>query len=309
MPTYGSSQMTLLRMVRIGSGTGFKSILRRFRLSPVPATVILIAGLALALGGCSEDGNPLLPYEGDRPLILERVTVSATPDVQWVGGRVAAVGVNVGAQAALDSTLVWMISSDADDIDSAIRIGDLPDPGLIEMHGGQPTDSLADGNEYTFWIAEQSVLENGFPKAGESSGAFADTTISLEYLIRGRPGGTLIDEVRIVRNQTLTSDDFIISWLPADVDIRRLAIRQASIGGFTDLRWDVLVDGQDAEGIQPPVILGQAPEGTQEAVEWPSTGFEPSTYILWMTDPSWQGSFSSRAIGYGFFQIFSNNFD
>ena len=219
----------------------------------------VLGGLLVA--GCDDDSNPLAPYRGQRPLTLQRVTISATPDLQWVGGRVAAVGVNLGTTAALDSTLVWMIRADEDAISSAVTVGEAGDDAFVQNLGGTPVDSLPNGEEYTFWIAERSVLDAGL-EDGPPSGplgvfGFADTTFTLSYMLRGRSGGdpAFLDEIRIIRNQRLTSDAYSVTWTP-EVGVRRLAIRQGSSGAFTDLVWDILVEEDDENGIRPPVTIG-----------------------------------------------------
>lgn len=261
--------------------------------------------------GCTDASNPLAPYEGHRPLLLQRVTISATPDIQWVGGRVAAVGVNRGTAAALDTTLVWLMTADGNTIRSAVTVGSGGDADRVLSVGGTPADSLADDTEYTFWIAEQSVLDAGLPATQIDSFIFADTTFTLTYMLRGRSGGDddFLDDIRIVRNQRLTSDAYFVAWTPQDVGVRRLAIRQGSSGGFTDLVWDILAEDDDVDGIRAPVTIGAPPSGVQVAVSWPDEGFTPTTYTLWMTSENWAGSFSPRATGYAFFQIFSTNFE
>jgi hypothetical protein len=270
-----------------------------------------VAIALMLLLGCDTDESPLAPYEGQRPLILQAVTLSSNPDVQWVGGRVAAVGVNRGAQAALDSTLVWIMTADQNEIQSALRIGPGSDADLIVSLGGTPTDSLATATEYTFWLADESALSAGLPVDELDEFAFADTSVTLNYVLRGRFGGdaSFVNSIRVVRNQSLTEDLYRVEWAPADANVRRLAIREGSSGGFTDLVWDVLADENNAAGITTPVTIGEAPEGSAEAVEWPDAGFAPKTHTLWMAADNWSGIFSPRAPGYVFYQIFSSNFE
>lgn len=268
---------------------------------------IAIGGLLVL--GCEDDANPLAPYEGERPLILQRVTVSARPQIQWVGGRAAAVGVNQGDQAALDTTLVWLMTAGGNDISSAITVGPNADEEQIRTYGGTPVDQLENGQEYTFWIADLSAMDAGLPVEQLDDFSFIDTTLTLNYLLQGRSGGddSFIDEIQIVRDQQLTSDTYIVTWTPSDVGVQRLAIRQGSSGGFTDLIWDIIADNE--QGILPPVVIGEPPEGVQVAVAWSDEGFSPATYTLWMTSDTWAGSFVPNASGYAFFQIFSTNFD
>ena len=126
-------------------------------------------------------------------------------------------------------------------------------------------------------------------------------------MLRGRSGGGVGVQFQIERDQRLTSDDFLVRWTPATVVFRRMAIRKASTGGFTDLVWHVLNADGSPGTIAPPLTIGATPDGAQEAV--PFAGFEPSVYTLWATTDAWTGSFSPAAPGYAFFQIFASNFE
>src|SRR5690554_3861119 len=120
---------------------------------------VMVAGIPALLAGCSDESNPLAPYEGNRPLELLKVTQHFTPEIQWVGGRVAAVGVNRGPEPALDATLVWLQAASDDDIGSFVTVGQNTAADLVQSFGGTPADSLTDGEEYTFWIAQKSAFD------------------------------------------------------------------------------------------------------------------------------------------------------
>ncbi len=279
-----------------------------------PPTRLWIVGLALAgagaLLGCSDASNPLAPYEGDRPLTLLRVTQSFTPEIQWVGGRVAAVGVNRGSRAALDSTLVWLQESPADDIGSFVTLGQHTASDRIRALGGTPADSLTDGGQYTFWIAERSALDAGLDPQRLPAGAFDDTTFTASLVLRGLSGGdrSLGLQYRVLRDEKLLGSRFVVTWTPG-IPLRRLAIRQAAGGGFTDLVWHVLIPDGEPGGILPPVVVGEVPPGAEEAVPFPEAGFTPATYTLWGVTGDWDGGFSNASKGYTFFRIFPNNFE
>lgn len=271
----------------------------------------ILAGAALiCLGGCSDEAEVLAPFRGDRPLTILNVTHNDKPDVQWVGGRVAAVGVNRGTRAALDETLVWMVTASGNDIGSYVTVGIDGDAGAVETVGGTVLDSLSDDTVYTFWLAEESALAVSLDSSRIEPGSFADTTMTLKYLLRGRSNGDpdLGVEFTVVREQTLLSDTYTVTWTPA-IPFRRLAIRQATTGGFSDLVWHVVVPDGEPDSIVPPVVIGEVPPGTVEATEW-AGGFEPDNYVLWAVTSAWNGEdFGFRTGGYAFFQIFSSNFE
>ena len=271
--------------------------------------VMMVLAGAVAFSSCDDSSDVLAPYEGARPLDLLRVTQSYTPDVQWVGGRVAAVGVNRGQHAALDSTLVWLRARDENEIGSHVTVGSETSADLIRGFGGVPVDSLADGETYTFWLAERSAFAAALDSAQVDSFSFADTTMTMALVLRGRTGGDrdLDVEAEISRQETLLETRYVLSWTPENVTFRQVAIRDGRTGGFTDLIWHVVVPDDAAQGISSPVVIGEAPEFATEPV--PFVGFGPSTYTLFMVTENWDGDFGLRAEGYVFYQILSTNFE
>ena len=266
-----------------------------------------IVGL-LCLAGCDGPESTLAPYEAERPFIMLRVTQSSAPEIQWVGGRAAAVGVNMGEEPGLNPDLVWVMTSPANDISSPIRLGPGFDEGLITSLGGTPLDSLPSGEDFTYWIATAEAMEAGLPTGDPHS--FVDTTLTLEYFVRGRSGGdpSLDVQFTIVRDQTIVEDRYTVYWTPATQAVRRVAIRNGTLGGFTDLVWHIVQEDEEApDSILPPVVIGETPPGTIEVQEW--LGFEPANHVLWTNTSDWDGdSFGFRTEGYLFFQIFANNF-
>lgn len=270
--------------------------------------VLLVLAACIVIAGCDTDENPLRPYEGERPFIIQSVTQSWTPDVQWVGGRAAAIGLNRGKRAALDSTLVWLRRVGGDDIDSPITINDQLDAAAIAAAGGEPLDSLEDGVVYTLWIASEGALDVNLDSTAVDEFMMVDSTFEASYMLSGRSGGGVDVSFTVVRNQTLLSDNYILDWTPADVGFRQLAIREASSGGFTDLRWHVVIpEGEEGE-ILPPVVIGNVPEGAVAGIDW--GGWGVLTHTIWATTEEWDGeSFGFRTPGYAFFQAPASNFE
>ena len=288
--------------------------------------VVVLGGLG-ALAGCSEEANPLAPYEGDRSLELLRVTQNFTPEIQWVGGRVGAVGVNRGSGPALDSTLVWLQEAPGDDISSYVTVGENTAADLIRSFGGTPVDSLADGETYTFWIAERSAFDLALDSTQYQPAAFADTTFTMNLLLSGSAGGDrdLDVEFEVQREERLLGSRFVVTWTPA-IPFRELAIRAGSTGGFTDLVWHILIPEGEAGEITPPLVIGETPPGAQEAVAF--NGFveddilgiapgeedddEAPFHTLWAVTEDWEvGDFGASPFntGYTFFRMDKCNFD
>ena len=282
--------------------------------------------LCVALSGCAEEENPLAPYEGARALDLLNVTQSFTPEIQWVGGRVAAVGVNRGTRAALDETLVWMRDASGNTIGSFATVGEGGNAARVTSYGGTPQDRLTDGETYTFWIAEQGALDAGLDPAGFDPGAFADTTLTVRLLFCGQQGGGAGVTFEIERDERLTGEQFYVRWTPEDVRFNRLAIREASVGGFTGLTWFVVTPEGQPPSIASPVTIGAPPAGTDEPTAFEdfvrdeefndladstdaAMDVDPPTYFLWATTEDWNESFAPTAPGYAWFRIDKRNFD
>lgn len=275
----------------------------------VVGVFLLLTVLGFAqMTGCDTDENPLLPYEGERPFIIQRVTQSFAPDLQWVGGRAAAVGVNRGDRAALDSTLVWLRLSGANDIPSPISINDEFDAEEVANRGGQPSDSLEDRVVYTIWVADRDAIEAGLDTTQFDEHSFTDTTIVATYFLTGRSDGGVDAEFAIVRNQTLAGDGYVLTWDPPQVAFRQIAIRNASSGGFSNLVWHVVIPEGEEGDIRQPVIIGETPPDAVVGTEW--SGWLTGIHTLWATTEEWDGeSFGLNTPGYAFFQIFATNFE
>lgn len=297
-------------MLRVKEFT--KSGLRRrkgvARRQPAMAGLLLtFAAVAVLIVGCDNDENPLRPYAGERPFIIQEVTQSWSPDVQWVGGRAAAVGVNRGDKAALDSTLVWLRRVDGDAIDAPISINGEFDAAAVAAVGGEPVDSLESGVVYTLWIASESALDVNLDSTAVNEFMMADSTFEASYMLAGRSGGGAGVSFTVVRNQSLLSDNYILSWTPADVGFNQIAIREASSGGFTDLRWHIVIPEREEGELVSPVVIGEVPEGAVAGIDW--GGWGSSTHTIWATTEEWDGeSFGFRTPGYAFFQAFAGNF-
>lgn len=275
----------------------------------VPGFLLLLSALGFAqMAGCDSAENPLLPYEGERPFIIQQVTQSFAPDLQWVGGRAAAVGVNRGDRAALDSTLVWLRLSGSDDIPSPISVNDEFDAEEVANRGGQPSDSLEDRVTYTIWVAAREAIEAGLDATQIDEHSFTDTTIVATYFLTGRSGGGVDAEFAIVRNQTLARDSYVLTWVPSQIAFRQIAIRNASSGGFSNLVWHVVIPEGEEGDIRPSLIIGETPADAVVGTEW--SGWATGIHTLWATTEEWDGeSFGLNTPGYAFFQIFAANFE
>lgn len=305
-----------------------------------PLALIALFACALSAGtGCDAGGSePLAPYEGDRALDILRVTQRFEPEIQWVGGRVAALGVNRGTRAALDSTLVWLRTAPDNSINSFVTYGEGMDAALVQSFGGTPQGSLTDGETYTFWLAERAAFDVGLDSARVDPAAFADTTFTMSLILPGNAASTsdLGVVFEIERDERLTGERFLVRWTPADVPFRRMAIRKpprgaGALGGFQDLIWHILTPEEQPPSITSPIAIGGEPAGVQVVVPFEGASFErdvvyhppsdvpgdedvePRPYVLWAVTDDWPGtSFSATNQanrGYAQFQISGCFFD
>jgi hypothetical protein len=273
------------------------------------AALVLVATITLA--SCTEESNPAAPYLGQRDLEFLKVTRSFTPDLQWVGGRVAAVGINRGDRAALDSTLVWIRTATDNSISSVVTMGPDFDRAFVESVGGTPQERVSDGETYTFWIAEAAAFQAGLDPVRFEPSAFADTTLTFRLVMLGQSGGdpNLGVQFSVTVDESLTAGiRYILSWTPEHIRFRQIAVRRATAGGWTNLVWHIRVPQDQPASLTPPLIIGQAPEGTQEIVEFPETGFEPTVHTVWGATDAWNESFAASATGYAWLRLLAANF-
>lgn len=264
----------------------------------------------LLMVGCSGDSvDSLAPYEGHRPLTFLKITKSYTPEIQWLGGWVAAVGVNRGERAALDSSLVWLMTAEDNSIRSYVTVGTNTDTVTIEQFGGTPQDSLEDRTGYTFWLAEKEMFEAGLDTVFNDGYNFVVTTITLDLRVNGvtkgeKSGNELVVTMTVFQNESLAENQFILGWSPDSIAFRQIAIRKGkTIPGWDNLEWHILTPDSLEDNVYPPVVLGAQIEGTDVVIPWTAGEFERNKiYTVWMSNSKWTpGNFSMDAYGLAFF--------
>jgi hypothetical protein len=280
---------------------------------------LMICISLLIITGCTEETETsLAPYQGQRALEIIKITRSPRPDIQWLGGRVAAVGVNEGDQAAMDSTLVWLTTAETDTLSSYQTFGTNTDESLLATLGAVPADSLDHDAMYTIWLATEEAFSASLDTAFRDENTFIDTTFAAPVYLRGkswgeRSGTQVIVDLKIEQVESMLDNFFILTWTPATLPFRQLAIRKAAVGGFEDLVWHILTPDSLDDNIYPPLIIGSTVPGTDELVAWdPAVGFLPDEeypsvgegHVLWMTNSKWTGAFSRYETGYAWFLVY-----
>jgi hypothetical protein len=297
-------------------------------------TTSLIAGVILfTLNSCGNDDNSLAPYIGSPALSMIKVEDgSFKPRITWVGGYVSVIGVNKGSSAKLDSTLVWLVQSNEDQIRFPITFGDTPvnSQNLINQFDGKPANNLIEDNSYTYWILKAAVwnkvsqyknkvliadekipqgeikVENDTVKI--SSYSFSSTNQNLDVYVN-------ITEVttfgRLARINILPPTDEngpIISWEiiqsgVTDSKISAIGLVKAQQYIALSSVWEMWSSEQTPEGfiygkknvISTPLHIGQNIEGTRTFIELPAEGLSrDENYYLWIANASWDQKARTR---------------
>jgi hypothetical protein len=264
---------------------------------------------------CGEDKTPLAPYAGQpemSSLLVEEGT--HIPRFTWLGGYVAVLGVNQGPAAALDSTLLWLIYTNGNNIHFPVTFNQLP-PGaedLTTRYGGRHVDKFLEDTTYTFWVLKAETWSQVAANAGKplrtnpnpTSAPVevrSDTVIinSMNHLQNTRTIDvyTNIKEIRptdklgilaeINVQQSYTSNNPIVTW-----KIRQSGVTDSLISAFGLLIgtaydpnttvWEVwseeVIGGVSIFGkknvIRSPIVMGQAFPETRVFTQYPAEGLE-----------------------------------
>ncbi|MBU2493519.1 MAG: hypothetical protein KJ571_12895 [Bacteroidetes bacterium] len=294
---------------------------------------VIIVG---ALSSCSNEDNPLIPYVGSPNMSdINIEQASFLPAVTWVGGYVAVFGVNYGSEAALDSSLVWLIYAADNGIQYPVNFGQTPQGAqdLTVQYGGTKISTLSEDNTYTFWVMKEdawSQLKNSNGKfvVDSTSSAIVETNDTIKIPQKYFVNSTLPLDVFVnisgistfgrLADISITEDlsNFpIIDWTIKQTGVTDSKISAIGItegGQFTPTQtvWEVYstteVNGSTVYGkknvISGPLNLGDNFDGTHVFYEFPESGLERNkTYYIWIANENWDGSNRLRfADGYAF---------
>lgn len=274
--------------------------------------IILFSLPVLNIGCNSDSDNGLAPYEGARPLTILRISRSTASDIKWLGGRVAAVGVNKGLKAALDSTLIWLRTATDNSISSYVSFGSNTDTVNLLHFGASLKGSLVDSGWYTFWLAKRNVFDVNLDSGALNVYDFVDTTMMMKLNLAGKAGGhtvngVLVDSIKIRIDEKFTGTTFVVEWNHPTSAYRRIAVTQASTASFdpSKLIWHVVTpDSISTDNITSPVVLGVSPPNTTVIVPYPESGLKYGTvYTVWMTKSKWNGDFRPSALYMAWYRI------
>jgi hypothetical protein len=269
-------------------------------------------------------------------IVVEEASFS--PKITWVGGYASVLGINTGTEAALDSSLVWLIKTDDNELEYPVTVGELPDNAvdLTADYGGDAIDSLLEDNDYTFWVMKQQAWEK--VSSYDGGKLYVDSTMAEGNVVRNQDSISVSNYVHtqfskkldvfvnveglstfgqlgeIFVNET-RSNRPIINWEKygdnvVDSAISVIGICEGQQHNSETTVWEVYsVSTEDedtvygkANIIEPPVNVGETFSNTREFVEFNLEGLErDKSYYIWIADSTWNGEDRLRfAEGYAY---------
>lgn len=284
------------------------------------------------LAGCEKSNEGLAPYEGERNMSNIQVQQgSYRPKITWVGGYASVLGVNRGTSAALDSSLIWLVHINGNNIHYPVTFATLPEGSedITTQYGGTKLDSLDEDFTYTYWVVKEDVwnqLSQQQGKVIKVDSSITSVTVdgdTLRLPISSSVKKTQAIDVYINISNVLTygrladlfvtptnkTNNPIITW-----HIKEAGVTDSSISciglvegqNYQDFyaRWAVwsqeTVGGQSVYGkkniISSPVIIGQAFPETRVFTEYTLGGLERGKdYLVWIANSNWNQTSRSRS--------------
>ena len=287
--------------------------------------LLVVFSVAIGLISCEQEDDSLAPYVGSRE--ISELTIekeSFNPKVTWVGGYISTFGVNRGSQAALDSTLVWLIHTNGDKIIFPVTVGQLPEGAqdITVSYGGVSIDSLEEDELYTVWIMKETVWQEvssmSQVELTEDTIPGSSVTVSGDSLLiigsssfekSGFPVNVYINILN-VRSLGPLADLFVdatpdniprIRWTKKAAGVTDTMI--AAIGFVRGVTYDAsgamweVYSERDSAGIKlyardnlikGPVVMGDSLPGTREFIEFTTEALvRNEDYHIWIADKTW----------------------
>lgn len=304
------------------------------------AEIIIGAILLVAISiSCSEDDNGVAPYVGSPEMSTITVEESSfMPKITWVGGYATVLGVNRGTKAALDTSLIWLIKADGDNLHYPVKFNQLPagSVDLTTQYGGVSIDSLNEDEDYTFWVMQSDAwnqVSNSNGKffvvdtslaSGEiiseadsikmSTSFFTSFSKRLDVFINIEDISTF-GQLGIISVEPTRSDKPIINWEitqsgVTDSLISVIGICEGSQFNASSTVWEVYSETVEndstfygsANVIAAPVNVGDSLAQTRAFVSFDKEGLERGkTYYIWIANNLWDGESRLRfAQGYAY---------
>lgn len=294
--------------------------------------LLLFIIFAIFQAGCEDNDDGTAPYLGERNMSNIQVQQGTyRPNITWIGGYTSVLGVNRDSVAALDSTLIWLVHINGNNLHYPVTFGTLPDGAedLTAQFGGTSLDSLDEDFTYTYWVVKEDVwnqistqtgkllvvdsaitsvvIDNNQVKVPVSGAASAAQAIDVYVNIMNvQTYGRLADLTVTPTNRT---NNPVVRWTIKETGVTDSAV--SAIGlvegqQYQEIyaRWSAwsmeTVAGQPVYGrkniITPPVVIGQSFPETRVFNEYTLGGLERNKdYLVWIANSAWNQSSRSRA--------------
>lgn len=303
-------------------------------------TLVIATSMLLSfIISCSEDDNGLAPYVG--PPSMSTVSVeeaSFKPKITWVGGYATVLAVNRGNSAVLDTSLVWLIEVNGNNLRYPVEFGQVPSGAsdLTAQFGGTKLDSLNEDENYTFWVMQQDAWDQVKTQTGKVF--LRDSSLSEGQIVTGTDSLRLSDsfftvfskrldvfinieslstfgQLGIISVEATRSNRPIVNWeiIQAGVEDSLLAVIGVCEGNQYDpdkTVWEVysesVENGNTVYGavnvIEGPLNVGDSLAQTRAFVPFDMDGLERNkTYYVWIANNLWDGEGRLRfAQGYAY---------
>ncbi|MFO7446797.1 MAG: hypothetical protein R6W90_10550 [Ignavibacteriaceae bacterium] len=302
---------------------------------------VFVLPMLILFSSCeSEDNNPAGPGWNTplKEINIEENTYK--PRLSWVGGYVSVIGVNRGSRASLDSSLVWLIKADGNNLKYSTRFGTIPNGAsdLTTQFGGTKIDSLSEDEVYTFWLLKEDVWSQ--VSAQLNSKLLVDSSLSSSLVVEGdsvrinpfsysnltRPVDVFINikdvstfgRLGVISITETASNLPVISWTvnpeSSDPNISVIGISEGGQHSLDAVIWEIYSVRDSSAGeevikvygkdniISSPLFAGDSVPNTMAFVPLTTAGLERNkTYYVWIANKDWDGVERARfAAGYAY---------
>lgn len=290
-------------------------------------TLFVLAFLTLILFSCSEENSGTAPYIGSPQ--MSTITIeeeSFSPKITWVGGYAAVLGINKGKKSILDTSLVWLIKTDGNNLKYPVKFGELPNDAqdITNQFGGTHIDSLNEDEDYSFWVMKSDAWNQLSINTGKSfvvdsalsestiinlaDSVFISPSIFTSYSKRldvflniedistfGQLGIISISETR--SNRPLINWQIIQSGV-LDSTISVIGISEGNQYSPSNTIWEVYSEVIEGDSIKygnlnvipGPLNIGDSLSQTKVFVPFEQEGLERNkTYYIWIANNLWGG--------------------
>jgi len=309
-------------------------------LKPLRWVPALLLALGIYLAACNKQNQVLAPYESSFRSLSELAVQDSvyTPNIRWAGGYVSALGVNVGLNAALDTTLIALIYAPGNGVKFPFTFGTLPAgaQNLATQFGGKALAQLSEDEVYTYWVMKDeawslvSALKNRIMVVDSAASVpvqnhddtlliagsdFASLTRRLDVYINIKDVhvyGRLASNITITASETSNQPTVTFTIAPGILDsaVSALGICAGDQYNVSSRAWEVISTDVQPDTtiywkndvIRSPFLLGQAFPGTTAFVVYPAGGLNRNQqYYLWFANKYWDQTTRLRSTpNYGF---------